>query len=283
MGFVPQLVAMATAEAEPAGCRFYLGTHHPDWLRRLKVPLFVARQAMAALRRPTPAYTAWALDSGGFNELRIHGRWRVDAKRYAAQMRLWATMCGRLEWAAVQDWMCEDVILAETGLDVAEHQRRTIQSYLDLTALEPGLPWVPVLQGYQPAEYLDHLRQYAAAGVLLSRLPLVGVGSVCRRQHADVTEAERIIRSLHDEGLRLHAFGFKVTGLARCARYLASADSMAWSRTARLEKICLPGHSRRHATCANCPDWALRWRGKVLDAIAAGESACGNFSGGRNG
>ena len=38
--------------------------------------------------------------------------------------------------------MCEEQILKRTGLTVAEHQRRTIASYLDLKSAEPELPWL---------------------------------------------------------------------------------------------------------------------------------------------
>jgi hypothetical protein len=39
----------------------------------------------------------------------------------------------------------------------------------------------------------------------LATLPLVGVGSVCRRQHS--REVEQIIWALAGRGLRLHTFG----------------------------------------------------------------------------
>jgi hypothetical protein len=43
------------------------------------------------------------------------------------------------------------------------------------------------------------------------------LGSVCRRQ--DTGMVESLVRDLHAQGIRLHGFGFKVLGLARCARY----------------------------------------------------------------
>ena len=44
------------------------------------------------------------------------------------------------------------------------------------------MPWLPVLQGWAPADYLRHLRLYECWGVRLPEAPLVGVGTVCRRQ-----------------------------------------------------------------------------------------------------
>ena len=51
-------------------------------------------------------------------------------------------------WAAPQDWMCEPAIIAKTGLAVVEHQRRTVTNFLELQALAPDLPFIPVLHGW---------------------------------------------------------------------------------------------------------------------------------------
>lgn len=48
-------------------------------------------------------------------------------------------------------------------------------------------------------------------------------------------------------------------------RRLTSADSLAWSRDARLLGEPLPGCTR-HKNCANCLRYALRWRTSVLAA-----------------
>jgi hypothetical protein len=70
---------------------------------------------------------------------------------------------------------------------------------------------------------------------------------------------------LANGGLALHGFGFKADGLKRSARYLASADSMAWSDDARKAAArkratamrTMPGCT--HGSCANCHRWALAW------------------------
>jgi hypothetical protein len=240
--------------AEPAlrGCRFWLGTHQPGWLGRLGVPLFVSARRLRGRKSLPRAAGPWALDSGGYSELTLNGGYPVTAARYAAEVVRWADEAGGMAWAAVQDWMCEPHVLARTGLTVVEHQRRTVASYLELRALGPGVPWVPVLQGWAHADYLRHVEDYAAAGVHLAALPLVGLGSVCRRQDTGMAAGG---------GLRLHLFGYKVAGLLRCGRYAASADSLAWSFAARRSPP-LPGCT--HANCANCPRYALRWRERVL-------------------
>jgi hypothetical protein len=45
------------------------------------------------------------------------------------------------------------------------------------------------------------------------RLPLVGIGTVCRRQHTMV--AVRLIQALSSLGIRLHGFGLNPMG-GRC-------------------------------------------------------------------
>lgn len=186
----------------------------------------------------------WALDSGGFSVIKGPDGYPQSAEEYAAEVRRWSDGIGMLEWAAIQDWMCESVKLELTGFTVEEHQRRTVQSWLDLRRIAPDLPWVPVLQGFTRAEYLRCVEMYAAAGTDLTALPTVGIGSVCRRE--DTAEAEAIIRELAGMGLRLHGFGFKLGGLERCRDVLASADSLAWSDGAR-RKANAEKRRRRHA------------------------------------
>jgi hypothetical protein len=142
---------------------------------------------------------------------------------------------------------------------VASHQRATITSLLKLRSLAPELPWIPVLQGWSLDDYGRHVDAYDQAGVDLAAEPLVGIGSVCRRQAT--REIDRIVTTLAGQGLRLHGFGVKTAGLGCYGWALASADSLAWSYAARREPP-LPGH--RHKNCANCLAYALAWRERVV-------------------
>ncbi|MFG2864697.1 hypothetical protein [Streptomyces sioyaensis] len=78
--------------------------------------------------------------------------------------------------------MCEPQILAKTGQTVYDHQCRTVASYLNLMWHDDELPWMPVLQGWTLDDYLRCVDMYASMGVDLTLEPLVGLGSVCRRQ-----------------------------------------------------------------------------------------------------
>lgn len=242
---------------------FYLGANDPGWIGRLGMPLMISARRARLRRRLPEALYPFALDSGGFSELSIYGRWVTPPEHYADEVRRWSAQTQNLAWAAVQDWMCEPAVLARTGLGVREHQRNTIASYHRLNELAPEVEWAPVLQGWTHADYLDHARQYETAGVCLGNLPVVGLGSICRRQ--DTLTAEEVIKELSHE-MALHAFGVKTLGLRRVAHLLASADSMAWSLRAR-NAPPLPGCT--HARCNHCPVFATRWRAKVLAIIDA--------------
>jgi hypothetical protein len=257
--------------------RFLLGTHQPGWLGWLGVPLFVSDTRLRVYKTLPVAAAPWALDSGGFTELQYFGGWTVPPADYVARVRRYRDQVGQLAWAAPQDWMCEPVVIAGgragplrfvgTGLSVAEHQARTVDNYAQLRDLAPDLPFIPVVQGYTTDDYLACVDLYTAAGIDLTTAPLVGLGSVCRRQAT--TEAEHIITALHHRGVRnLHGFGVKTLGLARYGHLLTSADSLAWSIDARLERRPMPGCTR-HKNCANCPRYALHWRARLLATAPA--------------
>lgn len=240
---------------------FWLGTHEVSWLKRLDVPLFVSRRRLDRQQALPRALAPWALDSGGFTELHLFGAWTVDVITYARSVARYAQEVGRLAWAAPQDWMCEPSVLATTGLDVAEHQRRTVRNLLDLRTISDQ-PFIPVLQGWTRDDYMRHVEQYQRAGVDLVGETLVGVGSVCRRQ--DVASTAVIIEDLAGLGLKLHGFGVKTKGLLRYASSLTSADSLAWSYNARRRP---PMAGCTHRNCNSCPRWATRWRERLLASL----------------
>jgi hypothetical protein len=126
---------------------------------------------------------------------------------------------------------------------------------------------IPVLQGWTAEDYWRHVEGYSAAGIDLRSEPVVGVGSICRRQ--GTAFAVRLVEGLARSGLRLHGFGIK-SGAA--TQWLASADSLAWSYHARRNKIRLP-LCTGHANCANCMRYALLWRGRRVGEIEQRQGA----------
>jgi len=253
---------------------FFIGAKSASWLEQTDVPLFLTYSLLAGRQKLPRARGPWALDSNGFEMLRLHGRYTFSAKRYAADVQRYQREIGKLCFASVMDWMCEEAILhggrfgrlwfLGTGLSVREHQKRTIDSYLELRALAPDVPWMPVLQGAGTPDYLWMLGEYERRGVDLSKVPRVGVGSVCRRQAT--LPATLMLSQLLDDGLTIHAFGFKKAGIAHLVEARAhdpasldrlSADSMAWSMGFRFGDA-----SERHLK--NKLEGGLAWRAAFL-------------------
>ncbi|MFJ2134224.1 hypothetical protein ACIOMQ_25715 [Streptomyces sp. NPDC087845] len=252
--------------------RFYLTTHKRHWVKLTDKPLFLKSEHFAVARTLPEALGPYAVDSGGFSELQRHGRWTRTPRQYVDDLRRIWEHVGPYDWAAGQDWMCEDLIIhggqagpltfVGTHLSVAEHQRRTVENFIELRSLAPDLRIIPTLQGSTVPEY-EHCRElYERAGVDLRAEPTVGLGSVCRLQSTN--EGAAIVTAMAAHGLRLHGFGFKTLGLAKVGHLLASADSAAWSLHAR-KRPSMPGHT--HKNCANCFEYAMRWRTRVIDAI----------------
>ncbi len=240
---------------------FYLGTHQlgQKWWDE-GVPLFVSRRILTERKGLPRARARWALDSGGFTELSMYGEWRTTETEYVRDVRRFQEGIGRLDWCAPQDWMCEPIMLEKTGLTVPDHQHRTVENFLRLRQ-QLGPLVVPVLQGWTSDDYMRCFDLYHQRGVDLEWEPVVGLGTVCRRQNT--AEAGLIVRRLAANFLHtpLHGFGVKLTGLESFGDELGSADSMAWSYGAR-NSPPLPGCT--HRNCANCIRYALRWRNNLL-------------------
>ena len=245
--------------------KFYLGTHHATqrWFD-LDVPLFASRRVLSGRKKLPEAREGWALDSGGFTELSLFGRWETEEYEFVADVIRFRNEIGKLEWVAPMDWMCEPSVLKKTGLTVREHQQNTVRNFLHLREKLGDLV-IPVLQGWERKDYLECWAMYDAEGVDLEREWLVGVGSVCRRQNTQ--EAGMILQPLWS-WLPLHYFGAKITGLYQFHDWLASADSMAWSYRARND---FPLKGCTHKSCANCPRYAMRWRNRIVNELLAQE------------
>jgi hypothetical protein len=209
--------------------RFFVGLHQPSDAKHFDSAFI----NVARLRpRKTMVANDWILDSGAFTEISKHGRYRWPPGDYAEEIRRWSKT-GNLLAAVAQDYMCEDEALKATGLSVLDHQRLTIERYDTLLALDPGVYVMPVIQGYTPTEYAQHIHAY---GARLKSGAWVGLGSICKR-NGDVGAIEEVflaVRRVRPD-LRLHGFGLKTTALGSglVRKQLATADSMAWSLHAR--------------------------------------------------
>lgn len=176
----------------------------------------------------------WIMDSGAFSTINMCGGYPDPVENYAAEIRKWKDN-GNLLAAVTQDYMCEPFMVEKTGLSIAEHQRLTVERYDTLMQCDVGGVYImPVLQGQTVDEYLSHIDQY---GERLKYGAWVGVGSVCKRNR-NRQSIETLLLAIKEKrpDLRLHGFGLKITalrsGLTRSLLY--SADSMAWSFSARM-------------------------------------------------
>ena len=224
---------------------FYVGLHMPSHAHLfehccISINRLLTRQSNFAVRN-------WILDSGAFTAVSKYRDHQLSVEEYAKHIKRWRA-CGNLLAAVSQDYMCEPAVLKKTRRTVRDHQRLTTERYRALRFLARRSYIMPVLQGWVPADYVRHLKQY---GRRLHRGAWVGVGSVCRRngKPAEVEDVLLAIARTRPD-LRLHGFGLKLTALRSpiVRDLLTSSDSMAWSWNARWQGRSPndPGEARRY-------------------------------------
>lgn len=210
---------------------FYVGLHQPSDARHFRRCCVSVNR----LRTRRSGFVAGRvlLDSGAFTKVARDGGYTDPPEVYAAEVVRWSGLV-QLVAAVSEDYMCEPFVLARTGMSIARHQALTIERYDALRKLLPAhIRLLPVLQGYLPQHYAQHVRDY---GERLALRAWVGVGSVCKRNGSprDMAAVLRAIKAERPD-LRLHLFGAKLTALqsAEIRELAHSADSMAWSYSAR--------------------------------------------------
>lgn len=242
--------------------KFYVGTWQPKHIERTDQPLMISFRWIRKRKKPIEQRAELALDSGGFTEIATHGKWTISPEEYVNTIRrLVKDINLTFNFIAPQDWMCEPDMVKKTGLSVKEHQKLTVNNYLTLRYLAPELPIIPVVQGYTLEEYKECCILYEQKGVRLRDLPLVGVGSVCRRESTQ--EISDILSWFSDNDIKTHAFGVKKGGLINARGYISSADSMAWSVNARRDESLCQHEPDCASSCRNCLNYALAWTKRI--------------------
>lgn len=260
---------------------FYIGVK-PHMLAHTSVPAMVSDVNLRHRKELPVASGPVRVDSEGFSQLQKHGRWIRTYRQYAADVRRYQDHFGPFFRGAFgQDYMCEDAIIhggvfnkqrfVGTGLTLKEHLHLTVGNYIDIMSVDDALKVYPVIQGRRIPhyEYCAHL--YDKAGIDLSKIPVVGIGSVCRIQAT--SEAVGIVR--HVASIvgpdRLHGFGIKTEGLRLVGHLLNASDSFAWGvdgmHTQPGCEFRLPNSRGPHKHEGNCMRFMLEWRHGVLDAI----------------
>jgi hypothetical protein len=169
--------------------KYYLGVdiYHWSYDQPDNINFFFSDNFLKHHKKFRPSKCNWALDSGGFSQIHKHGKWIVTPEEYVERTLKYMDKMGKMDFAATQDWMCEDSALKITGKTVKYHQQKTIESYIKLKELAPQVPWLPVLQGKVPSDYLKHLKNYKKAGITEI---YYGIGSICRRGNSKETYYE---------------------------------------------------------------------------------------------
>ena len=247
--------------------KFYLGTHVLNHIEKSNVPLFISFRSLRKRKKKRfDNKIKVCVDSGGFTELNINGQWTITPEEYNKELIRLKKLGLNIEWAAQQDYMCEPFVIEKTGLDINTHQKLTVENFLKLRSLNSEIHYIPVLQGYELKDYFEHFEMFEANGIDLRTEPVVGVGSVCRRQNTK--EIEHLFKCLNSKGLNLHGFGVKTNGLKKYSKYLKSADSLAWSFSARIQnEKCDKCKNKAIKNCANCFNYAINWRCKMLKKV----------------
>ncbi|NBW23461.1 MAG: hypothetical protein EBR82_87525 [Caulobacteraceae bacterium] len=213
--------------------RFFVGLHQVSDAKYFDAAFISVNRLRN--RKSHFAVKDWIMDSGAFTEVVRHGGYRFPVSEYASHIKRFAS-CGTLLAAVAQDYMCESFVLEQTGKTIKEHQDMTIERYDALMSEDVGGVYImPVLQGYDPQDYVNHVKAY---GKRLKHGAWVGVGSVCKR-NSNPKSIESVLLAIHQTrpDLRLHGFGVKTTGLGSSivSSLLETADSMAWSYGARVQ------------------------------------------------
>jgi len=248
---------------------FYVGTNNPSWLwgKPSQHPLFISVRRINKYKKLKKTNVSWCLDSGGFTELTMFNEWRTTPSEYVDSLQRIVSDIGGLVWASPQDWMCEPHMIKNTGKSINEHQHLTCQNFCEIQQLNPPARVIPVLQGWNPDDYITHFDMYKTYGINLVEYETVGMGSFCRR--ASVAGVKELVQELSGRGVKMHGFGLKKDGISLFGEHLQSSDSMAWSMTGRIagwrnEYLC--GRTDHKAkSCGDCHTWAMMWADKIIE------------------
>lgn len=178
-----------------------------------------------------------ALDSAGFVAMKVHGGYPWSIHQYCDLVQ--EPIKGMIEpwsWWSQMDFCCEPEI-ASNEAQVKERINATVES-LSLCideAKKRGMRMpMPILQGWRPIDY------ELCVGLFDQILdgnwpPLVGVGSVCRRQLNGPNGLIPVINSISRllPKSKLHLFGVKGLAIAHLGDNVESIDSCAWDFAAR--------------------------------------------------
>jgi hypothetical protein len=217
------------------------------------------KQPPAALIAEMPVY----LDSGGFvAAVKYRGwPWAVDSYLNLCAAAPW-------RWFASMDW-CVEPEIARDEATVMDRISGTVRLNIlcRLGAAERGIQdrLMPVIQGWEPDHYLRCMDRLSG---FLDGVPLVGLGSMCRRHvegpHGVLQVVDALDRAA-PPGMRFHLFGLKSQAVEELRGHprIASVDSQAYGVRARRIAI----EEKRSKTEAMVADVMADWYAEQLRRI----------------
>ena len=220
--------------------------------RCLKAPVLVYANALSRWRKDEVGLRVWtgfdrrmlhlvtqhpvALDSGGFVASVLYRGSPFTVPQYM-------DLCAAAPWTwfASMDMTCEPEIAGDEET-VQDRFAGTVRLNRECLreARERGIAdrFVPVVQGHRVEHYLRCIDKMPD----LSRFPLIGIGSMCRRHVEDdevgiLRIVEALDRAFRGTKCRFHCFGLKTTWMSELRAHprVRSVDSQAWGMHARID------------------------------------------------
>lgn len=234
--------------------RFYPGLQRPGDGEAL-TRYVIARHNASPTSLTMPA-DDWILDSGGYLLVANRGGYPAGPKEYVRLAERFAAASeekgGRMAGAIAEDYNCTNEVCEVVDAECeGEHLDLSVQRYRAHLEANPAVEIWPVLHGWAPSHYLWHLEMY---GDLIGKGATVAIGSLKIPTWCSLTDGPHLdekrprnaawlgalAHAIKKErpDLKLHALGVGkrhlTTKAGRVARrFLASADSSAWSLRAR--------------------------------------------------
>ena len=215
-----------------------------------------------------------ALDSAGFVAMARYGfyPWTVAAYIELAAAAPW-------RWFSAMD-LCVEPEIARDDAEVLDRIAGTVRLYVRClhAAEEQGIAdrLAPVVQGWRPDHYLRCLDRLPG----IEHAPVLGVGSVCRRQVGGADGVLRVVdtldRALGNGAARLHLYGVKSEAMHALRDHprVASVDNQAYGQTVRRAALAA-GQSKTDAFLARHMVTFQRRQAALL--AEPGQGACVPF------
>lgn len=209
--------------------KVYYGLTNHSQLKRLPRELDIMVSARMLIKMPSDSvvyqylaeFRSVMLDSGAFGSAFYDGGYTYGIDDYLGIVEKLMP-----EWWVAMDYPCEPNIMPQ--LPIRERIKMTIAN-TKILAATPFPGFLPVIQGWAVEDYLYCAKRMEEEGLIL---PVMGIGSICRRGSQGKIVA--IVAALANQlpGIKLHAFGVKINTLnynkGEILNYLDSLDTAAW-------------------------------------------------------